>query len=488
MPIIGLTDRGASFPRIGTLRKGAPRPEPDPTGKTKPRPGKDLDYFRFDSSDQAAVAAFGAAYGKEPRAVHVFLPFATVADNFVTWQEEYASGGLVHRCDGQTMVLWRDEKGKFRQEARPCPYASGQKVRTVKEPGCRPVGTLKVVIPELKRLAYVAVATTSLHDIMELQANLEAMAAMRGDLRGIPFVLSRRARMISMPAEDGKRVRREKWLLSIEPSPDWVALQLQAMERLALPERGQMLELTARSAMLEDVGERGGLAGMGGLTPVEADWVDEETGEIFDEEEEPGDRETGRPGDGQPSTTGGDGAGYSRVTRNPELGTMKAGPSAVPLAGQNGNGAGMVAEEVDPLVARWLKERKNFQYAPRPQNGQWGALHGVLTGIVGSDANRHRFYSLIFGREIVSANELSNQEAAWLFSFVKPHKAADGAWQAAAQAEGEVVGFMQRQERGGEERGGEEALRQAQDGGFPELAEVLHPQSAHMPTAVEAGL
>lgn len=466
MPIIGLTDRGASFPRIGTLRKGAPKPE---NGKT---PGKDLNHFRFDSSDQAALAAFAAAYGAKPQSVHVFLPFASVSENFVTWQEEYAAGGLVHRCDGQTMVLWRDAKGRFSQERRPCPYAAGQKQRTVKEPGCRPVGSLKVVIPELKRLAYVSVATTSIHDIMELQANLEAMAAMRGDLRGIPFVLSRRARMISMPTEDGKRVRREKWLLSIEPSPDWVALQLQAMEARALPERGQVLELAARA---EGTGEVDGLAemdaaeysrdGRDGHRPdgartntseMDGEWVDLETGEVLD--------------------------------------SKPAVVAQVVSAGAAGEAAGPL-----PGFGAKLEEVKRRKTLHAPVEGPYGAVMAVLTGLVGGREKRLALLSALVGRTLSSSTEMTLPEQVALFETLKPYGGNGSGWHIQKGVEDTIVRWCMAQgDEGQRSEGGDQRMdgmdtmdTMDTDGntdGFPELAEVLHPQSAHVLTAVEAGL
>lgn len=213
--IKGLTDRGASFPKLGTLRKGAPKPERGP--------GADLKHFRFDSDDQAATAAFAEAYGDEPNYISVYLPYATTEENFQAWKEEWASSSLRHRCDGVTMTRWLKPDGSYSDEPKPC---TGN---------CKPAGRLMVIVPDLRRFAYVTVLTTSIHDIMELQANLEATEALRGDLRGIPFILSRKPRQISTPRKDGARVRTEKWLLSIEPGQNWVGHQLQAMERAALP-------------------------------------------------------------------------------------------------------------------------------------------------------------------------------------------------------------------------------------------------------------
>lgn len=243
MPITGLTDRAASFPQIGLLRKGAPKPEKGP--------GRDLKYFRFDSDDQAAVAAFEQAYGPEPTSVHVFLPFATVAENFEAWQEHWSAGALQHRCDGRTCAIWLNGQ-RYSTEPRPCPHLNAPPEEKNR---CKPAGRLKVIIPELRRLAYVTVLTSSIHDIITLQQNLEALEVLRGTLRGIPLILSRRPREISMPGPSGKRIRSTKWLLAIEAAPSWVDLQLAAMERQALPSGGQMLALSPAGMVDTTTGE-----------------------------------------------------------------------------------------------------------------------------------------------------------------------------------------------------------------------------------------
>lgn len=211
--------REAAFPCIGKLRKGGVRPE---SGKA---PGKDLTYFRFDSDDARANAHFRATYGDEPTTINVFLPHQTAAQNFSCWQEAYVAGGLMHRCDGETCVIWLDGK-KYSTEPKPCPG------------GCKEVGRLMVIIPELQRFAYVTVETHSINDIIRLQENLQAVEFLRGDMRGIPFILKRTPVEISTPTPDGKRARREKWLLSIEVDPAWAALQLESMHRAALTVNG----------------------------------------------------------------------------------------------------------------------------------------------------------------------------------------------------------------------------------------------------------
>lgn len=224
MGILGLTDRPASFPQLGILRKGAPKPERGP--------GRDLKHFRFDTDDAAAAGAFRTVYGDDPTSIRVYLPFATANENFEAWQEHWTAGALQHRCDGQTCVLWLNGQ-RYSTQSVPCPHRALAKDERDR---CKPTGRLKVVIPELRRLAYVTVLTGSIHDIIALTEQLAALEQLRGDLRGIPMILRRTPREISMPGSNGKRTRMEKWLISIEAAPSWVDLQLQAQERAALPD------------------------------------------------------------------------------------------------------------------------------------------------------------------------------------------------------------------------------------------------------------
>jgi hypothetical protein len=85
----------------------------------------------------------------------------------------------------------------------------------------------------------MTVLTTSINDIVNISQQLAAFQELNnGQIAGIPFVLRRRPKKISRPAEDGKRVRVEKWLLSIEADPEWVRAKLTQVKRLALPGNG----------------------------------------------------------------------------------------------------------------------------------------------------------------------------------------------------------------------------------------------------------
>ena len=238
-PIKGLTGQKPQFPQVGQLRKG----KKDESGRPI-----DLDYFRFTSDLPDVAGAFLAAYGEQPQLINVVLPHQTTDENWDAWYEEYIASGLVHRCDGEFVTRYRNRQSGTYITPEPntvrCPYASGEKERNQRQ-GCHPTGRLQVIIPELGRLAYVMVITTSFNDIRNLDGQLRALEAIRGDLRGIPLQLRRRPDKISTPkmqkrgdewVPTGERARRESWLLSIEAAPDWVSLQLEHQRIEALPE------------------------------------------------------------------------------------------------------------------------------------------------------------------------------------------------------------------------------------------------------------
>lgn len=242
--IKGLTDNVIPrFPRLGKLRKGGEKPQ---IGN---RPGAELEYFRFTSENPAIVGAFHEAYGTQPAMLRVYLPYPSVEMNFSTWKEAWAAGGLVHRCDGETCQIWRTPDGKYSQVPKPCPG------------GCKEVGRLEVILPELITagfVGYVTLETHSLHDLMNITATLEAVRQSVQDrpngLQGIEFVLRRKKERISTPDGKGGRTSREKWLVSIEPVPSWAQTYL-AMASSTLAIEAPRVDLLTGEIMEDDEGD-----------------------------------------------------------------------------------------------------------------------------------------------------------------------------------------------------------------------------------------
>lgn len=227
MPIKGLTDRPAQFPEIGRIRKGGPKTE-------EGHMGKDLDYFRveFDEEEVRAQKMFNEAYPHQPKELNIYLPFNSIDENFEAWRERYVAGGLIHRCDGEYTVYQINKEGNTMVVDGEPKTLCDQEVSK-----CKPVGRLKVLLAELPRLAYMTVLTSSIHDIVNLSRQLEAILQINGRLAGVPLKLRRRNAKISTPSgTNGKRARRVKSLLSIEADPGWVERKLLAMKAAATPQ------------------------------------------------------------------------------------------------------------------------------------------------------------------------------------------------------------------------------------------------------------
>lgn len=238
MPIKGLTDRAVAFPQIGSIRKGAAK---DPT---KNQPGSDLKYFRIDldESEKEALARLVKKYGDKPNDIAIIMPFDTIDQVWDAWREAYTAGALIHRCDGE-YVQYAINPTTGERIVTNGVDANGQRVKCNlkdnqnRSARCKPTGRLNVVIPELERLAYLVVHTTSIHDILNISRQLDAIKSINGGhIAGIPLVLRRRAVKISTPSGDnGKRARREKWLISIEADPSWVSAKIGAMKLAVMP-------------------------------------------------------------------------------------------------------------------------------------------------------------------------------------------------------------------------------------------------------------
>ena len=239
MPIKGATD-GIGFPEIGRIRKGAKKPE---DGRS---PGKDLDYFRIEFGEteedsEKWLSLIEAAYGKKPNFLEVLLPFDEVSKQWDANYEEYTAGSLVAISDGETIQYQADpetgavivKNGLSVATGEPVPYVEGEpagyfmrgKGKKAEKVAVEfePYGRLKVILPVLQRLGHLMLVTSSWNDIRNISESLAALSALNGGkLAGIPMILSRKPKQISVPMKGGKKKRMQKHLISIEAKPAWV--------------------------------------------------------------------------------------------------------------------------------------------------------------------------------------------------------------------------------------------------------------------------
>jgi hypothetical protein len=257
MPIKGLTDRGLSFPEIGQIRKGTKEERKREDGSSYEIP-VDLKYFRvkFDQKEVESEQRFRQIYGMEPQEINIILPFNEIEKCWEAWLEGYTKGRLVARSDGEKFIWLVDTDTGAVKVRNGQPYLEYQEGKPVgkdfegKPVYCKPVGRLTIIVPELERAAYMTLSTTSIHDIANISSQLEAFKRINhGVIKGIPLVLRRRPKKISIPnpKKKGQKIRMEKWLLSIEADPAWVRAKLMEVKTLALP--GEEFEKLASGAL-----------------------------------------------------------------------------------------------------------------------------------------------------------------------------------------------------------------------------------------------
>jgi hypothetical protein len=222
--IKNLTDREARFPRLGIIKKGEP--------KGASGIGKDLDYFRLDTKDENIKTSWVSAYGNTPNALDILLPFVTTEQSFPCWLEEWTAASLKRRCDGETIQLQLTSSNTYSKSPSPCLKDSSNPCN------CKQVGRLSVILPKIKRMGYFEVQTHSIHDIISINEQLLAIEISAGTLQGIPLLLQRLPREISIPVKDKetqqtKKIRQIKNLLQIQIHPNIAGRVLDAIQSRA---------------------------------------------------------------------------------------------------------------------------------------------------------------------------------------------------------------------------------------------------------------
>lgn len=232
MPIKGLTDKQAMFPKVGKLFKGSKKKK---NAAGKEIQGDDLSVFRFETDIPSFKKAFNKLYENAdcvtikdsegnimPREIECVLFGVNEQDVFDGYMEEWDGSKLIRRCNGEKIIQFYDTaKGKQSFVPKDCLMECGQCK-------CKPGGKLKVYIPGLIKnagaMGYVLVETHSINDVISLSQSVKAIQDMVGHLNGVPVILYRVEESVSTPdyKEKGKRVRRKKWLVKLRLHNQWV--------------------------------------------------------------------------------------------------------------------------------------------------------------------------------------------------------------------------------------------------------------------------
>lgn len=241
MPIQGLTANtepttlAAGLPELGRLYKGAP--------KTGNRPGADLDYFRVKFNDQFKhlQSKWDAIYGAEPYEFEgVYLLGRDADEAFSTWYENWSKTALLSRCDGKTQIR-HFANGRYSDTPRPCQCNPDKRT-------CKQIGRLAIVIRPFDVFGYFMLVTHSIHDILEIHNTLRGTLELQKRLIGIPFVLGRHDKSVSMPKEDGTRVTVEKSLIYLHPDPSYTDRAMQMLESGDAPQLSSQASIVAAAS------------------------------------------------------------------------------------------------------------------------------------------------------------------------------------------------------------------------------------------------
>lgn len=216
MPIKTLNNQssqflGRAFPTLLKLSKGEMQGN---------RP-VDLDYFRArDFLNKDVESAFYELYGKEPvQFANVGLLGNTLDTIAPNWLEEWGkSSGLVKRCDGETMQVWRDKDGAMQSEPMPCACALAGKVT------CKPTMYLSLILPDLINASgYLGIVRLTLHSTRELSHILTVLQA-QPSVIGLPvdkcrWFISRREEEMTTIIND-KPAKVKKWMVNLSVDMD----------------------------------------------------------------------------------------------------------------------------------------------------------------------------------------------------------------------------------------------------------------------------
>lgn len=227
MPILGVSTRDDVDPRfrsLGKLKKGAPK-----------REGlRDLEYFRFAprDNDAALLKAFADAYDEEPTSLQpIYLPHATMEENFSSWRELYGQNGLCKvRCNGSEWVDWIDGNA-HRHGLKPCDKEFKDTANRCPDCPLKPVGRLEIILPELWYAGYIGLVTVETHSWNDI-ATIAGKLVQWEPLQGRPFILWREDTRIGVPIKD-KRAAVEKSLIKLELTDERLIEMLEQSQKRA---------------------------------------------------------------------------------------------------------------------------------------------------------------------------------------------------------------------------------------------------------------
>jgi hypothetical protein len=166
------------LPRVGKIRLGVQTKNAN--GKAFP---KAIDYFRVETEESeitspAAVDAFRAVYGEEPRELAVMFPGSDVEDVLENAWRLYGASKLKRRCDGTTCSE-RTATGGW--VTKPCVCEA---LPEASRDHCKRTLTVQVLLPDVSGIGVWQIDTSSEIGLRRLVGHLRLIQSIRGTLQG----------------------------------------------------------------------------------------------------------------------------------------------------------------------------------------------------------------------------------------------------------------------------------------------------------------
>lgn len=254
-----------SFPEVAIIRKGTPKRKINKQGREVTIQGNDLNNKfrvvfnpgaddarkRFQELHPESYTKYGPEY-TEPDGfliikMRAMIPFPNVRMAWEWANEAHQAGRMVAKADDEHYITLRDPNtGAYIVEnGEPfTPYKHGDTVKYERAGQqytlpIRTVGRLRLFLPELERLVFVTLKTTSFYDRVQMDAQLQAIQFFadtlnRGNASGIPLYIYRAEKEVTWNKPDGGAQRVKKWLINIEADPEWVKAAVNRMSQFAL--------------------------------------------------------------------------------------------------------------------------------------------------------------------------------------------------------------------------------------------------------------
>lgn len=213
--------------------------------------GPDLkDRFRvaFFPGTEEYQKLFEKKYGTlKPTRIRAMMMSRSVYDSWSWANEGYTAGRMIAKADDTHFFTYRNpltgvyevKNGEPYREFTPgmvITYSRDGKPYSI---AIRTVGRLRLFLPEMQHMVQFTMKTTSYYDRLNIDRQLNTIQMLadtlnNGNAAGIPIDVFRMEQDITWNKPDGSASRVKKWLVNIEPDPEWVKAATTRLHKFAL--------------------------------------------------------------------------------------------------------------------------------------------------------------------------------------------------------------------------------------------------------------